>query len=521
MPTQAGDHTDITTDNILETPRGLSTRSRVTRSSVKKKMAEDQAEAQAPTSAPSSSSSSSSSESSKAPHFLAGFAGVGPNLSFFESPKWVDEVNKPGTTPQPVALDGWWKPIITGWYLFFSPNLVWLIIALGSYFLFPYDLEAAKSFESVSWITHRLLINTGIVLSYFGFWHVVLYFFNWAQRPFNNNRTYKWGKVIHNVWYTTLGAVQWTAWEAIFMYCYATGRLPYLSDEAALYSGNNWNLFMFIAGCFFVPVWRELHFYFAHRFIHIKALYKYVHSLHHRNTDVEPFSGLCMHPVEHLYYYSCIAPSLLMFASPFMFMWNGVHLLISPAASHSGWEDHFQSDQYHYLHHRYFECNYGTGGTPLDKWFGTFRDKLTEKKGASSYKGGADHVSIKQAAAHDAKATLAGLPSFEFSFFMAANCAVWMALWFALRHEHGVDQWNPHALAFAVAFGPILLGQLMTSMTERVKKPLLYPFHKDSSVVALGHVLMSTLLTAVPTYLTVHMALSPPGASAYCMVYGC
>lgn len=33
----------------------------------------------------------------------------------------------------------------------------------------------------------------------------------------------------------------------------------------------------------------------------------------------------------------------------------GVHLLISPAASHSGWEDHFQSDIFHYLHHRYFE----------------------------------------------------------------------------------------------------------------------------------------------------------------------
>ena len=31
-----------------------------------------------------------------------------------------------------------------------------------------------------------------------------------------------------------------------------------------------------------------------------------------------------------------------MFATPFAFMWNGVHLLISPAASHSGWEDHFQ-----------------------------------------------------------------------------------------------------------------------------------------------------------------------------------
>ena len=47
----------------------------------------------------------------------------------------------------------------------------------------------------------------------------------------------------------------------------------------------------------------DFHFYFIHRWLHLPGLYKYVHSLHHRNTDIEPFAGLCMHPIEHLYYY--------------------------------------------------------------------------------------------------------------------------------------------------------------------------------------------------------------------------
>ena len=153
------------------------------------------------------------------------------------------------------------------------------------------------------------------------------------------------------MFYTLLGVVQYTVWEVVFMYCYATGRLPFMSDQQAF--SSTWGTTLFCLAAFWVPLYREFHFYFAHRFIHIKALYKYVHSLHHRNTDIEPFAGLCMHPIEHLYYFSCVGPSLLVFASPFAFMWNGVHLLISPAASHSGWEDHFQSDQYHYLHHRY------------------------------------------------------------------------------------------------------------------------------------------------------------------------
>ena len=38
-------------------------------------------------------------------------------------------------------------------------------------------------------------------------------------------------KVIHNMFYSTMGVVQFTVWEAIFLHCYATNRLPYLSDE--------------------------------------------------------------------------------------------------------------------------------------------------------------------------------------------------------------------------------------------------------------------------------------------------
>ena len=32
----------------------------------------------------------------------------------------------------------------------------------------------------------------------------------------------------------------------------------------------------------------------------------------------------------------------------------------------------------HQLHHRYFECNYGTFESPCDKWFNTFHDGTPE-----------------------------------------------------------------------------------------------------------------------------------------------
>ena len=84
---------------------------------------------------------------------------------------------------------------------------------------------------------------------------------------------------------------------------------------------------------------------------------KYVHSLHHRNADPEPFSGMTMHPIEHLYYFSnALTPVIYMRLSPLIFLWNYIHLTIAPGAGHSGFEDHFQADQYHYIHHQKFEC---------------------------------------------------------------------------------------------------------------------------------------------------------------------
>ena len=57
-----------------------------------------------------------------------------------------------------------WVKLVTGKFLFFSPNLVWLTIASLNYFLFPYDYEAARNLTNYNWIVkrfrHCLLMNT-------------------------------------------------------------------------------------------------------------------------------------------------------------------------------------------------------------------------------------------------------------------------------------------------------------------------------------------------------------------------
>jgi len=364
------------------------------------------------------------------------------------------------------------------------------------------------------------------VFAYFGFWHITLYWLNWGERPFHSERQWRWSKIIHNLWYTFLGALQWTVWEVIFMHSYATERLPYLSDEKA--STTLWGAFNFVACFFLVPLYRELHFYFAHRLIHVKVLFKYVHSLHHRNTDIEPFAGLCMHPIEHLYYFSCIAPSLYCYASPFAFMWNGVHLLISPAASHSGWEDNWQSDQFHYLHHRFFECNYGTGTFPFDIWFGTFRESLDYKKD-KAYKGehtdsGELKLDPKSAAIADSKATLWGFPRWDEAVFNLLCVGLIPTLIACAALKVGPQVGDARLLASLMSFGPALIGGALLYSSQRwtgFKKMFLYPFHKESLLGSFGfNCAMGVLLTMLPVYHMVYMLLAPPGQSAYCQIYG-
>ena len=94
--------------------------------------------------------------------------------------------------------------------------------------------------------------------------HSSLYFWGLGERPFHPNRIYRISKVLHNMWYTFLGVFQYTIWEAIFMYCWATKRLPFMTDSEAI--SNLWNFSMVLLSAFWVPLYREVHFYFAHRY---------------------------------------------------------------------------------------------------------------------------------------------------------------------------------------------------------------------------------------------------------------
>lgn len=164
-------------------------------------------------------------------------------------------------------------------------------------------------------------------------------------------------------------------YEAIMFRLYAGGSIPQL------------DAFWAIAAMTFAVFWIEsVHFYLNHRLLHVDPLYGWAHALHHRNVNTGPWSGISMHPLEHLLYFSLPFVFLVLPGSPYIATFCCVYLMISPSPSHSGF-DRFKvadgtnvhgGDYFHNLHHRYFEVNYGMLLLPLDKWFNTFHDGSQE-----------------------------------------------------------------------------------------------------------------------------------------------
>jgi len=265
--------------------------------------------------------------------------------------------------------------------------IFWGIVIVSWFFLTP-SFDTMKNFEA-SWIAFIFLRNLTFILLLFGFFHLRLYTFNTQGKSFkynprplakNNSNFFFNNQLIDNMFYTLCWGVPiWTTYEIITLWAFANDIIYYV----------NWELnpiyccLLFL----FVTEIQSIQFYLVHRLLHWKPLYKYVHKIHHRNVNVGPWSGLSFHPVEHLMFFSGIFIFWIVPSHPLIVMWYLFFSAFSPLGGHSGYDKmifkngkFIQTGDYnHYLHHKYFECNYsGSGTSILDKIFGTFHDGSDE-----------------------------------------------------------------------------------------------------------------------------------------------
>ncbi len=280
-------------------------------------------------------------------------------------------------------------------YLFGFEGFLWPFNAiyagvaiLAWYFLTP-PMEVMETFQ-VGWIAQVFLRNAALLALLAGGLHFRLYVkkaqgqkYKYSDKWLAENdkkflfKNQLWDNVF---WSLGSGVFFWTAWEVVSLWLFANGSIPFLRYQE--------NPVLFIGLMVLIPMFRSFHFYWIHRLIHWRPLYRFCHYLHHKNINVGPWTGLAMHPFEHLLYFSGALLHWIIPSHPIHMIFHLQHAALSPVISHAGFfkiltdddEKGVTSDHYfHYLHHRYFSVNFGSEALPLDAWFGSYHDGTKER----------------------------------------------------------------------------------------------------------------------------------------------
>ncbi len=281
--------------------------------------------------------------------------------------------------PEPKRMVRW---VAARWFAL-TENSILVVLALVCWAFFQPPLEDAKSFAP-GWIAQIWSRNLVLMIAVAGGLHL---WFHRQKRQgdklkFDPRALAKKGRMFtfnaqvadNMFWTLASGVTFWTAFEVLMFWAMANGYAPVLTWRE--------NPVWFVALIFLTPMWISFHFYWIHRWLHWPPLYKLAHAVHHRNINVGPWSGLSMHPIEHLLFFSSVLIHWIVAAHPIHILFHMQHQALTAATSHTGFEGLLVKDKnrlalgtfHHQMHHRYFECNYGNLEVPWDKWFGSFHD---------------------------------------------------------------------------------------------------------------------------------------------------
>ena len=282
----------------------------------------------------------------------------------------------------PFNLKAVWNWYRGAWLQATSVSICFLL-ALIVWWVFIPPLEAMQSFAP-GWMLQVWLANMVPQIAVAGTLHWWLYMRKgqgtekkFEKRDLNrSNGSFTFSnQVLDNVFWTLGSAITVaTIYQWVLFWCMANSYIP----TVTLAESPVW----FIAWLAIIPMWSSLHYYWAHRLEHHPKLYPHFHAVHHRNVNTGPWTGISNHWLENLLYFSTYWVHFIIASHPLHLVWHAMFQQVTPVFSHSGFERVIVGDKdatragdfFHQLHHRYFECNYGTSEIPFDRWFGTFHD---------------------------------------------------------------------------------------------------------------------------------------------------
>jgi len=179
----------------------------------------------------------------------------------------------------------------------------------------------------------------------------------------------------------------------IFLVVGAALDLAYTKGFTQIYTNNETSSLIYLPISFFLALGiNDVYFYFSHRFLHWKFLFKNVHHIHHQSHYPNPWSSFSFHPVEAVIQIGII-PLVAMVLPIHVFVLIGfsAFMLLVSVYGHCGYELRankppifaiFNNSIHHNQHHQFFKYNFGLYLNLWDRIFKTNHptyDEVTEK----------------------------------------------------------------------------------------------------------------------------------------------
>lgn len=130
----------------------------------------------------------------------------------------------------------------------------------------------------------------------------------------------------------------------------------------------------------------DTYFYWMHRAIHHRKVYRLIHRTHHLSTNPSPWAAFAFHPLEAILEAGIIVIVALIYPiHPFAIGMFLLFMMIYNVYGHLGYELYprkfstswigrwINTSVNHNLHHEYFTGNYGLYFLFWDRWMGTLR----------------------------------------------------------------------------------------------------------------------------------------------------
>lgn len=159
---------------------------------------------------------------------------------------------------------------------------------------------------------------------------------------------------------------------------------PFARFTQAYYDISKFGITYFIISILLMIIVHDTYFYWTHRWMHRKSVYKFVHRVHHLSTNPSPWAAMAFHPLEAVVEGSVIV--LIAFLFPVHPLAIGIFLLFMMTYNvygHLGFELYpkgfsknligkwINTSVNHNMHHQTVNGNYGLYFLWWDRWMGT------------------------------------------------------------------------------------------------------------------------------------------------------